>query len=35
MAKIQNEKRKNVKDIWNAFMVDGADFSLSDYYEAR
>ncbi len=31
MAKIQNEKRKNIKDIWNAFMVDGADFSLSDY----
>ncbi len=25
------QKRKNIKDIWNAFMVDGADFSTSNY----
>ena len=31
MFRITNTKRKNIKDIWNAFMVDGADFSLSDY----
>ena len=24
-------KRRNIKDIWNAFMVDGADFSNSNY----
>ena len=24
-------KRRNIKDIWNAFMVDGADFNNSNY----
>ncbi len=31
MQQIQNIKRRNIKDIWNAFMVDGADFTLSNY----
>ncbi len=25
-----NHKRRNCKDIWNAFMVDGAEFSIND-----
>ena len=29
--KISNKKRKNIKDIWNAFMVEGADFGSSDF----
>ncbi len=31
MIQLSNAGRQNIKDIWNAFMVDGADFSLSDH----
>jgi hypothetical protein len=31
MKNIQKNTRNNIKDIWNAFMVDGADFSTSKY----
>lgn len=29
--KVKDSKRKNIKDIWNAFMVEDANFSFSNY----